>query len=173
MDFANLHLHIAALSEAARETLLAIPPAERHAPYQGSSAWTKTELLGHLVDSALNNHQRFVRALIEDEVMFPSYAQAEMVQAQNYRGANWEWLVEHWLNLNRHIALVLRNAPAEKAATRCLIGTNPPMTFGQLAVDYVAHMEHHLRQLAGERILPYSGLPWPPPDRWQDELGRR
>ncbi len=40
----------------------------------------------------------------------------------------------------------------------------------QLALDYAAHLEHHLKQLVGKEALPYSDLSWPPPDRWQDEI---
>jgi hypothetical protein len=41
------------------------------------------------------------------------------------------------------------------------------MTLRELAFDYVAHLEHHLRQIFGAEALGYSGLPWPPEGRWQ------
>ena len=147
-----------------------LSPADWQSPYPGSSAWTRGELLGHLIDSAVNNQQRFARALIEDELRFPSYAQTEMVRVQNYRGAAVDLLTDLWANLNRHIAHLLRQVPRSKLATPCVIGTNAAMSFEQLAIDYVAHLEHHLKQLAGRDAFPYSDLTWPPPDRWQTEL---
>lgn len=170
MQFPALPGHLCRLVPAVLETLQALPAAQWAAPYEGSSAWTRTELLGHLIDSAVNNHQRFVRALIQDELAFPSYAQQEMVEAQSYRTAAPSSLLELWAALNLHIAHVLRHTPPSKLATPCRIGTNEPMPLEQLALDYVAHLEHHLRQLAGPAALPSSGLPWPPPERWGDEI---
>ncbi len=165
MRFAELANHLESLTAEAEALLLEMPPGERSGPYEGSSAWTKQELLGHLVDSAINNQQRLVRALIEEMLVFPNYAQVEMVRLQRYGEANWEWLVAHWRNLNLHVAQVIRNTPPEKLRTLCRIGDSAPIPLEALALDYIAHLEHHLRQLAGGRALQYSGLPWPPPDR--------
>src|SRR4030095_2595683 len=33
--------------------------------------WSKKEILGHLIDSATNNHQRFVRTQMTEELIFP------------------------------------------------------------------------------------------------------
>jgi hypothetical protein len=170
MEFNGLAGHLVRLAEKARPVLAARPAGEWQAPYEGSSGWTRVELLGHLIDSAINNQQRFVRALIEDELTFPSYAQEEMVRVQHYRENAAEELIELWASLNRHIAFVLMRAPAGKRETPCVIGTNGAMPLSVLVEDYVAHMEHHLRQLAGGAPLPYSGLAWPPAERWGDEL---
>jgi hypothetical protein len=170
MEFAGVTRHLEELTARAGAMLAAKPEAEWRARYEGSSGWTRAELLGHLIDSAINNQQRFVRALIEDELTFPSYAQEEMVRVQHYRAAAAEGLIGLWMGLNRHIAFVLVRAPAGKRETPCVIGTNAAMPLRMLVDDYVAHMEHHLRQLAGEAALPYSGLPWPPVERWDGGL---
>ncbi len=170
MNFEDLTPHIKALTESAGNILVVIPAGEWELPYAGSSAWTKSELLGHLIDSAINNQQRFARALIEDELRFPSYPQNEMVRVQRYRVAPVTLLIELWSNLNRYMAHLLLQVPPDKLATRCTIGTNLPMTLEQLAKDYVAHLEHHLKQLVGKDVLRYSDLTWPPADRWQAEI---
>jgi len=169
MDFGDLSGHLSALTESARNRLSAIPARDWEHPYPGSSSWTRGELLGHLIDSAINNQQRFVRALIEEELRFPSYAQDDMVRVQRYRQAPAGLLIELWSNLNRFIARLLLQIPPEKFGTRCVIGAYPEMRLDQLAMDYVAHLEHHLKQLAGIDALKYSDLPWPPGDRWQAE----
>ncbi|MBI4893040.1 MAG: DinB family protein [Acidobacteria bacterium] len=156
MSFQEIASHIQTLSGAVREALLALPAAERTALYPGSGGWTRGELLGHLVDSAINNQQRFVRALIAGELVFPNYEQMAMVQVQHYAEADWTWLVEHWWSLNRHIVMILGSAPPERAAAPCTVGSNSPVTLEYLAQDYVAHMEHHLRQLLPQQDLPYS-----------------
>jgi hypothetical protein len=170
MEFTRIARHLEELTGRAGALLAAKPEVEWRARYEGSSGWTRVELLGHLIDSAINNQQRFARALIENELTFPSYAQEEMVRVQHYGAAAAGELVELWAGLNRHIAFVLERAPEGKRETPCVIGTNAAMPLGVLVEDYVAHLEHHLRQLAGEAALPYSGLPWPPADRWGDEV---
>src|SRR6516165_6877882 len=56
--------------------------------------WTKKEVVGHLIDSASNNHQRFVRGQIAAGQVFPGYEQEQWVQLQNYQGARWSNLID-------------------------------------------------------------------------------
>ena len=109
--------------------------------------WSKKQILGHLIDSASNNHQRFVRAQLVDELIWPGYDQAGSVRAQNYQDFGWRDLVEFWANYNRFLAHVLDAAPPSKAGTICRIDDHAPMTLEELAVDYIRHLEHHLAQL--------------------------
>ena len=169
IEFGDLPAHLGRLTEAARSLLGRLPPDEWGKPYPGSSSWTRSELLGHLIDSAINNQQRFARALIEDELRFPSYTQNDMVRVQRYREAPIELLIDLWAAVNCYLAYLLRQVPKAKLATICVIGSNPPLTLNELALDYLAHLEHHLKQLAGERALEHSDLTWPPAGRWQTE----
>jgi hypothetical protein len=169
MEFGGLSGHLGAMAKRARNLLGSISAEEWGQPYAGSSSWTRGELLGHLIDSAINNQQRFARALIEEDLRFPSYAQNEMVRVQRYREAPVGLLIDLWSNLNGYIAHLLRQVPPSKLGTRCVIGEYPEMTLAQLALDYVAHLEHHLKQLAGNDALEYSDLTWPPVDRWKLE----
>lgn len=147
MDFPALSDHIRRLAPVVLEALSPLSPADWQAPYAPSAAWSRVELLGHLIDSAINNHQRFVRALIDEEMRFPAYAQNEMVRAQDYRAAEPRELLELWAALNRHIAHVLSRTPASKLATPCFVGGDAPIPLQRLTEGYVEHLEHHLRQL--------------------------
>ena len=109
--------------------------------------WSRKQVIGHLIDSASNNHQRFVRALLQDELAWPGYDQEGCVQAQRYQQAGWAELVEFWSGYNRFLAHVLAGVPESKRATICRIGDNAPMTLEELAADYLRHMEHHLEQI--------------------------
>lgn len=111
--------------------------------------WSKKQVLGHLIDSASNNHQRFVRALLQDELTWPGYDQPGCVRVQRYQDYRWPDLVQMWASYNRFLAHVLDSAPASKANTVCRIGDNAPMTLEELARDYVRHLEHHLQQIVG------------------------
>src|SRR5262245_51790152 len=109
--------------------------------------WSRREILGHLVDSAVNNHQRFVRATLQGELVFPSYEQEGWVSSQGYADRPWGALVELWSQLNRHVAHVVARIPAERLAAPCRIGDGPPATLEFVARDYVRHLRHHLEQI--------------------------
>src|ERR1700752_3577086 len=81
--------------------------ARRPAP----GKWLAKEIVGHLVDSAANNHQRFVRAQLQDDLIFPGYAQDDLVAVQRYQDASWTDLVTLWRAYNQHIARVLQGTP--------------------------------------------------------------
>jgi hypothetical protein len=133
------------VDQAARE-FAGYSDATAAKPIKGDG-WSQKQLLGHLIDSASNNHQRFVRAMLQDELMWPSYDQEGNVRAQRYQDARWADLVELWSSYNRFLAHVLAGVPKEKLGTRCVIGDNAPMTLEELAIDYLKHMQHHLDQI--------------------------
>jgi hypothetical protein len=109
--------------------------------------WSKKEILGHLIDSASNNHQRFVRALLSEEPVFPGYAQNDWVRGQGYADEEWQGIVDLWSALNRHIAHLVARIPPAKMQTQCRVGDSAPMTLEALITDYILHMTHHLEQL--------------------------
>lgn len=109
--------------------------------------WSRKQILGHLIDSASNNHQRFVRALLQDELRWPGYDQAGCVRVQRYQDLPWSSLVQFWAGYNRLLAHILSEVPEGKGRTQCFIGQHPVMTLDELAADYVKHMEHHLDQI--------------------------
>src|SRR3982750_3009666 len=76
--------------------------------------WSAREIIGHLIDSASNNHQRFVRAQFQDSLVFSGYDQDAWVAVQHYQDAQWKELVTLWRAFNLHIARVMENAPAEQ-----------------------------------------------------------
>jgi hypothetical protein len=122
--------------------------------------WTRLQLLGHLIDSCANNHQRIVRALSQDAVVFPAYDQEALVAVQRYQDAPAEVLIALWTNYNTHLAWVIEAMPAGKRSVPVTAGGDAPVSLEQLILDYIAHLEHHLRQLLGANALLWSGLPW-------------
>ena len=66
--------------------------------------WAKKEILGHLLDSASNNHQRFVRATLQGSLTFPGYDQARLVNLQRFSDVDWNFLVDFWAAYNRFLA---------------------------------------------------------------------
>jgi len=120
--------------------------------------WSKKEIIGHLIDSAANNHARFVRAQRSSDLVFEGYDQDEWVRVQRYRGRRWADLVRLWQEYNRHIAFVMA-ATDESALTQPrarhsldtiafkVVPADQAATLEYLMRDYVDHLEHHLRQV--------------------------
>ncbi len=109
--------------------------------------WSIQEILGHLLDSAANNHHRFVRAQAVEKFDFPGYEQESWVSVQGYQDGSWLDLVALWRLYNLHLARVIRRIPEKQLETICRIGSYEPVTLGYLVQDYLVHMTHHLQQI--------------------------
>ena len=111
------------------------------------TTWSPKEVLGHLIDSAANNHQRFVRAQETDRLILPGYEQNHWVSSQGYQDADWAHLVTLWMHLNLHLADVIARIPPDKYNVACVIDGSQPLTLEALVIDYLRHVEHHVAQI--------------------------
>ncbi|MEZ2336753.1 DinB family protein [Mucilaginibacter sp. RCC_168] len=110
--------------------------------------WSKKEILGHLIDSAHINLQRFIRCTYEENFRL-TYEQDAWVTAQRYQEADINDLIDLWTLLNKQIISVLKNYPLDRVDARCDNSKLEPnlQTVAWLANDYVEHSKHHLRQI--------------------------
>jgi hypothetical protein len=111
--------------------------------------WSIKQVLGHLIDSAANNHQRFVRAQLSQELVLPGYEQEKWVAVQHYQDEAWDTLVALWHQYNRHLLHVMARVPHDYLSRCCVIGGKEPVTLEFLMKDYVVHLKHHLQQILG------------------------
>jgi hypothetical protein len=132
--------------DAAEPRLRSIGAVESAKPIL-RGGWSRKQVIGHLIDSASNNHQRFVRACLQPSLDFPAYEQDGNVRIQAPQDADWPLLISLWAVYNRYLAHVIAHLPESKLDTICKIGANEPVTLGFLATDYLTHMLHHLRQI--------------------------
>lgn len=120
--------------------------------------WSPREIIGHLVDSASNNHQRFVRVRERDDLVVDGYEQDAWVAAQRYQEAPWNELVLLWMTYNRHLARLIAATPAaDRTRARHphnlhlrafrAVPADQPVTLEHFMNDYVDHLEHHLAQV--------------------------
>ncbi len=131
----------------ARPRLIALSETES-AARPAPDKWSPKEIIGHLIDSAANNHQRFVRAQqgITDLHAY-RYAQEFWVQSQDYQAANWPNLVALWYAYNAHLAHVVSRIRPEFLETLLSAWGDEPLTLRFVAEDYVQHLRHHLGQI--------------------------
>lgn len=132
--------------KSAETILLQVPDADSSKPIL-AGGWSRKQVLGHLIDSASNNHQRFVRAALQTSLDFPGYDQDGCVRVQAVEEAQWPLLVALWADYNRYLAHVIAHLPASKLETLCRIGSDEPVTLQFLVEDYLKHLLHHLRQI--------------------------
>ncbi|MFB3787266.1 MAG: DinB family protein [bacterium] len=116
---------------------------------ESPESWSKKEILGHLIDSACNNHQRFVRAACHAANAFPAYNQRDWIRVQRYQESDWGNLIILWSAYNRHLSDLIERIPDDALSSPCNIGKDDPVTLEFLAQDYLRHMRHHLNQILG------------------------
>jgi len=110
--------------------------------------WSSKDTLGHLIDSALNNHQRFVRASLDGNYEGPTYQQQAWLDMHGYSGMPWSELLAHWQRQNDLLCAVVDRIPESKYGALCKVGADAPVNLRFLVEDYLAHLHHHADQIA-------------------------
>ena len=113
------------------------------------SDWSAKEVVGHLIDSASNNHQRFVRLQITDGLTFPDYGHDNdaWVKIQRYQDVSWDDLLCLWQGLNRHLARIIRDVNDKCIDHIWVVDEDNTITLGELMNDYLRHLKIHIVQI--------------------------
>jgi DinB family protein len=145
--------------ESASEKLRRIDEAQSEKP-RAEDHWSSKQIIGHLIDSATNNHARFVLGQLKDDLVFPGYDQDGWVRTNHYQQRSWAQLIELWRAYNLHLHHLMSHADQAKLNTPCTLHTlqeiafktvakSEPVTLEYLMKDYVDHLKHHLAQILG------------------------
>jgi hypothetical protein len=129
-----------------RQALLAVNSDLAGVPWR-PNGWTRKQIVGHLLDSAANNRQRFVRAALDGAYNGPGYAQDAWVELQGYAEQSWETLLGWWQAEHEMLAAIVDRIPAERLSAQCIIGGDETVTLAFVIDDYVRHQKHHLVQI--------------------------
>jgi len=109
--------------------------------------WSRKEILGHLLDSAGNNQQKFVRSMERAELDFVGYHQNFWVESQRYNTADWSGLIAFWRAYNLHLAHIIENTDPALLANSITVEDHGTFTLEFIMRDYVEHLKHHLLQI--------------------------
>ena len=126
--------------------LFEVSPALADTPWR-PGGWTRKQIVGHLLDSASNNRQRFVRAAIEGEYAGPGYPQDAWVAAHGYAEQSWDDLLLWWSTEHELLMAVVDRITEDRLGVMCRVGDDEPVTLRFLIEDYVIHQLHHLAQI--------------------------
>ena len=131
---------------AAQPELLKIPPPAaclKPAP----DAWSRNEILGHLIDSAAHNHQLVVRGALDEALNFPPYQQDPWVAIQRYNQMDWLELVDLFVLNNRRLCWVVEGLPPQAFANLCRLGKDKIVPLEFVVTDYLRHLKLHLASI--------------------------
>ncbi len=143
--------------ESAATRLRSITESQSEQP-RAEAEWSSKQIIGHLIDSATNNHARFVLAQMKDDLVFPGYDQDRWVQLQHYQEVSWPQLIDLWRAYNLHLVHVMASASGDVRQQRRTnhslptiafhtVSENESTTLEYLMKDYVDHLKHHLEQI--------------------------
>jgi hypothetical protein len=113
--------------------------------------WSKKEIIGHLIDSACNNHQKMVRTQFQRHFDFVGYQQDDWVAIQQYQQADWSKLLKIWMAYNLQIVHLMKTVSKKSLKNTLSINGEGLYTLEFIMQDYVVHLEHHLKA-----VLPNS-----------------
>lgn len=157
MKSAELSKSLLETTGAAYNKLITIPE-EESSKKDKPEKWSYKEIIGHLIDSASNNHQRFVRVQFKNDLVFVGYQQDDWINVQHYQDASWHSLIKLWYEFNIHLSRIIASIPDEiLLLERSLhnldeiawqsIPKSEPATLAYFIDDYIGHMQHHLNKI--------------------------
>jgi len=103
--------------------------------------------MGHLIDSASNNHQRFVRLQIVDELIFPGYGKdnSRWLEIERYNELDFSDVILLWKQYNVLIGNIIKGADEGKLENYWIKSDGDRITLKDLMIDYVRHLKEHVK----------------------------
>lgn len=110
--------------------------------------WSKKEILGHLIDSGINNLQRFTEIQFENKpYKIRNYRQDELVRVNNYQNEETKEITNFWLSINNRIKSLIEQQTEKTLNYEIVLANDNISDLRFLITDYVDHLEHHIDQI--------------------------
>lgn len=133
----------------AAETVLSHLPEATISINRNSQDRTIKQIMGHLIDSASNNHQRIVRLQYNEYLIFPDYRQDNdlWISLQNYNNADWTNLVQLWKFYNLHIIQIIKAINQTKLNNYWTDFEGTKVTLKDMIEGYAEHLNLHINEI--------------------------
>lgn len=108
------------------------------------------QILGHLIDSASNNHQRIIRLqYCKDLLLFPDYRQNNdlWISLQDYQNADWNNMIQLWKFYNLHLIHIIKSADPEKLDSYWCDFEGTKVTLAEMIEGYLDHLHLHIDEI--------------------------
>jgi len=110
--------------------------------------WSKKEVLGHLVDSAIHNLVRFTEInYSEKPYRHRPYNQIDLVNLNQYQKTDIKELTQLWFSINNQIVRIMKSVDENALDYKIILSDESVIDLRFLMTDYVEHLEHHINQI--------------------------
>lgn len=110
--------------------------------------WSKKEILGHLIDSAIHNLVRFTEInYSEKPYRHRPYNQIELVNLNQYQETDIKELTQLWFSINNQIVRIMKSVDENALDYKIILSDESVIDLRFLMTDYVEHLEHHINQI--------------------------
>ncbi|MBP8975595.1 MAG: DinB family protein [Bacteroidetes bacterium] len=148
MDFSNITNGISKVIEIWEPKLTNLP-IETISQKRNKQNRTIKQILGHLIDSASNNHQRMIRLQYNSDLIFPDYRQDNdlWIALQDFQNEDWNNLIQLWKYFNLHMIQVIKSVDQSKLDNYWHDFEGTKVTLQQMIEGYLSHIELHLNEI--------------------------
>lgn len=148
MEFSTITNGILTFIDTWEQQLIDLP-VDKISNRRNKQNRTIKQILGHLIDSAANNHQRMVRLQYTAKLQFPDYQQDNdlWIALQDYENADWFTLIQLWKYYNLHMIQVIKSVDMSKLDNSWQSFEGATVTLRQMIEVYLGHIELHFNEI--------------------------
>ncbi len=148
IDFSNITIGILSYIDKWEQKLIDLP-VDTISNKRNKQNRTIKQILGHLIDSAANNHQRMIRLQYNKKLDFPDYQQDNdlWIALQDYQNADWNAIIQLWKYYNLHMIQVIKSVDKTTLDNSWQSFEDNSITLRQMIDGYLGHIDLHFNEI--------------------------
>lgn len=148
MDFSNVTNEILGYIDTWEQKLIDLP-VDTISNKRNKQNRTIKQILGHLIDSAANNHQRMIRLQYNDKLEFPDYQQENdlWIALQDYQNEEWNTIIQLWKYYNLHMIQVIKSVDQSKLDNSWQSFEDITVSLREMIEEYLGHIDLHFNEI--------------------------